>query len=207
MSAASDQEHELQDEPEQYHWPIPPVEGWTVDDLDRIPGLPPHTELIDGSLVFMSPQRRFHTRTMYLLESALLRQTPDHLDVDREMTVKLDVWNRPEPDIVVYHAEADTGDDQTWFKPEDIVLAIEVVSPDSVIRDRDVKPRKYAEAGVPHFWRVEQDGATGLPVVHTFVLDPGTKAYGPTGVHFDRLKTSRPFDIDIDLTALNRRRP
>jgi hypothetical protein len=27
-------------------WPRPPVEGWTVDDLTALPGLPPHTELI-----------------------------------------------------------------------------------------------------------------------------------------------------------------
>ena len=37
-------------------WPVPPVGGWTADDLDRLPNLPPHTELIDGSLVFVSPQ-------------------------------------------------------------------------------------------------------------------------------------------------------
>lgn len=43
-------------------WPVPPREGWTVDDLDTLPGLPPHTELIDGSLVLVSPQRRFHNR-------------------------------------------------------------------------------------------------------------------------------------------------
>lgn len=40
-------ENGLDDEPP-YRWPIPPTEGWTADDLDRIPGLPPHTELIDG---------------------------------------------------------------------------------------------------------------------------------------------------------------
>ena len=32
------------------NWPVPPPEGFTADDLDRIPDLPPHTELIDGSL-------------------------------------------------------------------------------------------------------------------------------------------------------------
>ncbi|MEW2387318.1 hypothetical protein AB0933_03030 [Streptomyces venezuelae] len=37
-------------------WPVPPKGGWTADDLDRLPNLPPHTELIDGSLVFVSPQ-------------------------------------------------------------------------------------------------------------------------------------------------------
>jgi hypothetical protein len=41
-------------------WPVPPRDGYTVDDLFTLPDLPPHTELIDGSLVFVSPQRDFH---------------------------------------------------------------------------------------------------------------------------------------------------
>ncbi|MFI0511573.1 Uma2 family endonuclease [Streptomyces sp. WSLK1-5] len=188
-----------------YRWPIPPAEGWTADDLDRIPGLPPHTELLDGSLVFMSPQTRFHSRTMRLLDNALLRQAPGHLDVDREMTVRLDAKNRPEPDIVVVPVDAVTGPNQTWYEPEDLVLAVEVVSADSRERDREVKPRKYAAAGVPHFWRVEQDENKGLPVVYVYELDPATKSYGLTGIFHERLKISVPFDIDIDLTTVDRR--
>ncbi|MFF4356140.1 Uma2 family endonuclease [Streptomyces sp. NPDC001604] len=188
-----------------YRWPIPPAGGWTADDLDRIPGLPPHTELIDGSLVFMSPQTAFHVRCMRLLEHTLLGQAPDHLDVMREMTVKLDTKNRPEPDILVLPLEATTGPDQTWYKPEDVILAVEVVSADSRERDREVKPRKYAAAGVPHFWRVEQDEDKGYPVVYVYELDPATKSYGLTGIFHDRLKVSVPFDIEIDLTAVDRR--
>ncbi len=97
-----------------YHWPVPPPEGLTADDLDRIPDLPPHTELIDGSLVARSPQTAFHARTVRLLDNALLAQAPDYLDVDREMTVRLDSKNRPEPDVVVFTVEAVTGPDQTW---------------------------------------------------------------------------------------------
>ena len=33
------------------HWLIPPACGYFAADLDTIPGLPRHTELIDGSLV------------------------------------------------------------------------------------------------------------------------------------------------------------
>ncbi|MFE2939679.1 Uma2 family endonuclease [Streptomyces sp. NPDC059255] len=200
MSAAP--EHGL--EP-RYQWPIPPAGGWTADDLDRIPGLPPHTELIDGSLVLMSPQTRFHMRTMRLLERALLDQAPDELDVDREMTIRIDHKNRPEPDILVYRVEGDTGPRQTWHRPEDIVLAVEVVSDDSVERDRDVKPRKYAAAGVRYFWRVEEE--RGFPVVYSYELDPATHAYVPTGIHRERLELKEPFAISIDLTAINRRRP
>lgn len=32
-------------------WPVPPQDGYTVDDLFTLPDLPPHTELLDGSLV------------------------------------------------------------------------------------------------------------------------------------------------------------
>ncbi|MFJ2740261.1 Uma2 family endonuclease [Streptomyces sp. NPDC087440] len=189
---------------ESYEWVRPPVGGWTADDLDRLPNLPPHTELIDGSLVFMSPQTRFHSRVMRLLENALMEQAPEHLEAVRELTVRLNDRNRPEPDIVVVPVDADTGPGQTWFTPEDVVLAVEVVSAESAERDRETKPRKYAAAGIPHFWRVEE--SYGLPVVYVFELDPATHTYGAAGIFHDRLKLSVPFPIDIDLTAINRRR-
>ncbi|WP_327317812.1 Uma2 family endonuclease [Streptomyces sp. NBC_01235] len=189
---------------EDYEWARPPVDGWTADDLDRLPNLPPHTELIDGSLVFVSPQTSFHSRTMRLLEGALLDQAPQELDVLREMSVKLDTRNRPEPDVLVFRAEADTGPQQTWYRPEDVVLALEVVSKDSKERDRKVKPRKYAEAGIPHYWRVEE--SEGLPVVYVYELDPATSTYVPTGIYHDKLELALPFPLTIDLTAINRRR-
>ncbi|MFJ7083536.1 Uma2 family endonuclease [Streptomyces griseus] len=202
MSAAP--EDRLEQEPNR--WPVPPEGGWTADDLDRIPGLPPHTELIDGSLVFMSPQTAFHGRAMRLFENALLDQAPAHLDVLREMTIKLDEKNRPEPDVLVFPVEANTGPRQTWFRPEDVVLAVEVVSDDSVERDREVKPRKYAAAGVQHFWRVEADDV-GVPIVYVYELDPALEVYVPTGIHRDKLTLTAPFPLTVDLTAINRRRP
>lgn len=45
-------------------WAVPPVGGWAADDLDTLPNLPPHTELIDGSLVFQCPQTVFHSRAI-----------------------------------------------------------------------------------------------------------------------------------------------
>lgn len=203
MSAASG--NGLDDEPP-YRWPIPPAEGWTADDLDRIPGLPPHTELIDGVLVFSSTQTRFHARCLRLLENVLLEHAPDDLDVSRQMTVVLDPKNRPEPDVMVFPMSANTGPDQTWYQPDDILLAVEVVSPDSRERDREVKHRKYAVSGFPHFWRVEEDDDKGLPVVYVYELDPATKAYGLTGIFHDQLKVTVPFEIEIDLTAVNQRR-
>ncbi|MGW3660632.1 Uma2 family endonuclease [Streptomyces sp. NPDC005151] len=200
MSAAP--EFELD---EKYNYPVPPPGGWTADDLDRLPNLPRRTELIDGSLVFMSPQTKFHMRTMRLLENALLDQAPDDLDVFREFSIRLNKRNRPEPDVLVVPLGADTGPKDTWLRPEDVILAVEVVSEESEDRDREVKPRKYAAAGVRYFWRVEQN--QGLPVVYVYELDPALRAYVATGIHHNKLKLDVPFPIEIDLTAINRRRP
>jgi Uma2 family endonuclease len=187
----------------EHEWPCPPPGGYTADDLDRLPNLPAHTELIDGSLVFVSPQAKFHMRALRLLESALVLATPPDYEVIREMTVTLGKRNRPEPDVMVTKSEADTGPGQTTYQPEDVLLAVEVVSPDSKARDRDTKPIKYAAAGIPHFWRVENDN--GKPVVYVFELEPATRTYAVTGIHREELKVPVPFQIEIDLTAVTRR--
>ena len=189
---------------EDFEWPRPPEGGWTADDLDELPNLPPHTELIDGSLVFVSPQTSFPMRTIRLLDISLLGQVPEEFDVYREFTVTLDRYNRPEPDVLVVRADADTGPKDTRFLPKDVVLAVEVVSEDSVARDRETKPRKYAAAGIRHYWRVEEE--KGLPLVYVYELDAVTRSYIANGVYRNRLKLEVPFPIDIDLTAINRRR-
>src|SRR5262245_51357376 len=99
-----------------YHLPMPPLDGFTVDDLFTLPALPPHTEMIDGSFVFVSPQRFFHSLTIDLLAAGLRCTVPEHLKVSREMTVILDRRNGPEPDVSVIRAEARTSLEQTSFK-------------------------------------------------------------------------------------------
>ncbi|MER5944827.1 Uma2 family endonuclease [Streptomyces sp. NPDC001904] len=201
MSPAAD--NEPQQTPPEPPWPTPPLGGWTADDLDTIPGLPPHTEMIDGGLFLGSPQSNFHMLTLRLLERAFEDQAPEDLLVVREMTTKIDKRNRPEPDLMLVPDEAFTGPSQTWYSPSDILLAVEIVSPHSEERDREIKPRKYAGARIPHFWRVEENG--GLPVVYVYELDPATNSYAVTGIHHDRLKVTVPFTLDIDLTPRRRR--
>jgi Uma2 family endonuclease len=82
------------------------------------------------------------------------------------------------------------------------LLVVEVVSKSSEIRDRETKPRRYAQAGIEHFWRVEN--SDGLPVVYVYELDPATATYALTGIFHDRLKTTVPFPVDIALDALVR---
>lgn len=181
-------------------WVIPPYEGFTAEDLDRFQDLPAQTELIDGSLVFAGPQSSFHSVIGCVLESGLRRTLPGGLRVRRRMDVVLGFRQRPTPDLVVLRREAVSDPDATFYRAEDVALAVEVTSPSSLVRDRERKPQLYAGAGIPHFWRVEDDG--GRPTVYVYELDPATSAYALTGIHHDKLRLTVPFDIDIDLTEI-----
>ncbi|MFB6812432.1 Uma2 family endonuclease [Streptomyces sp. NPDC056387] len=181
-------------------WMFPPrPSGWEADDLDHLPAAPRHTELIDGALIFrLSPQRSWHARLVENLTFALRQSAPEGMEIEREMTVRLDKRSRPEPDVLAATAVYDP--DRTRYLPEEVVLVIEVVSEESADRDRSIKPFKYAQAGIPHFWRVEDE--EGEPVVHVYELDTVTRTYVPTGIHRDRLKVAVPFRADVDLSTL-----
>jgi Uma2 family endonuclease len=183
-------------------WVVPPPEGFKAEDLDHLPGLPDHAELIDGSLVFFAPQTDIHRRALMLFHYALDRTAPDDLLVCSRMTVILEENQRPEPDVIVIRTEAHKSLDQAFYLAQDVQLAVEVVSRDTRSRDRKRKPLLYAEAGIPHFWRVETD--TGQAVVYVYELDPATGCYALTGIHRDRLRLTAPFDLDIDLTEIDR---
>ncbi|MFD9686996.1 Uma2 family endonuclease [Kitasatospora sp. NPDC059146] len=181
----------------------PRVEGWIADDLDHLPQAPRHTELIDGALVFMmSPQRTWHSWVVSGLNAALEGLVPDGLWPEREITIKLDRTNRPEPDVMVVSAEPDPT--RTWYEPTEVVLVVEVVSPESAQRDREVKFRKYAKAGIRHYWIVEEED--GLPVVHVYELDPAASAYAPAGIFRGKLERPVPFPTVIDLDRFVSRR-
>jgi Uma2 family endonuclease len=116
------------------------------------------------------------------------------------MTVTLGRRSRPEPDVIA--ASASYPPESTSFLPGDVALVVEVVSTESQDRDRRYKPVLYAEAGIRHLWRIEDE--QGLPVIYTYELDAATRAYVATGVHHDRFTTSVPFPLDIKPADLAR---
>lgn len=189
-----------------WFYPGPPG-GWTADDLDKLPPGTPRLELIDGALIMMSPQTDFHGVVMRRLANAIEDAAPVELQVRIEMTVKLGNRQRPEPDILV--ADAPLQERRTSYLPEEVLLVVEIVSDESEERDRRTKPQKYAEAGIRHFWRVENED--GQPVVHVYELDEATglrpAEYALTGIHRGKLDVPVPFPMSIDLTALYPRRP
>lgn len=187
-------------------WFLTPPGGWTTDHMDRLPPGSPRMELIDGALVLLSPQTKFHSRIMLALAHELRSIAPEDIDVLAEMTMKLGKHQRPEPDLIVYRDREDEDwQSDTHIPPEDVLLVVEIVSEESRDRDRTTKPLKYAAAGIPHFWRIERDG--GGPAIHVYELD-GTRdpRYVPITIARERLKLDVPFPMDIDVKSLTSRR-
>ncbi len=174
--------------------------------MDLLPPEAPRMELIDGTLVLLTPQTRFHSRAKARTAHRLQGFLPAGVEVLVSMTMKLGKYQRPEPDVLVYR---DRGDDDrqssTHIPAEDVLLVVEIVSEESRERDRTTKPMKYAAAGIPHFWRIEPE-ETG-PAIHVYELDGAEQPrYVPTVIARERLKLDVPFTIDIDVKALTGRR-
>ncbi|GII18880.1 hypothetical protein Ppa05_56060 [Planomonospora parontospora subsp. antibiotica] len=182
-------------------WFYPPADGWVAEDLDRLPPeAPRRLELVDGALIVMSPQTKFHMRVIDNLTRVLRSAAPEGLDVVREMTVTLGRRQRPEPDVMVVREPPGTGLERTTYRPEEVVLAVEVVSPDSEERDRRVKPERYAQAGIRHFWRIENEDSR--PAVHVYELDDTTGAYVPTAIEREKLRLTVPFPVTVTMREL-----
>ncbi len=191
------------------NWPFPPDGGWTADDLDLLPLDGPNgeldlfkrVELIDGALILTSPQRRFHDRVIRRLANLLEQQAPDSAAVATQMDIKIAERQRPCPDILVIDAAIDDNS-ATSYPPEAVHLAVEVISPESQHRDRRVKPRIYAEAGIKHFWLVEEEA--GQAVIRAYVLDKVTNFYAAEETRHGKLVAQSPFPIEVDFTDLMR---
>lgn len=187
-------------------WFYPPPDGWHAEDLDRLPPeAPRHIELIDGGLVVMAPQKNFHSQVISTLYVLLASQVTEGLAVSREMSIRLDDQQRPEPDLLVLDESALSDPERTWYQPDEVHLVIEVVSPESETRDIRRKPQLYAEAGIRHFWRVDNDG--GRAVIFAFELDPGSRRYAPAGVYRETMKLIAPFPIEVKVDTLHQWRP
>ena len=178
-------------------WLYPaPAGGWTADDLDRLPPeAPRRVELIDGALILMSPQTAFHMLMLRRLENGI--RPPRGLYVAREMSIRLGDRQRPEPDLMLVTSPPEDGLERTCYEPGEVRLVVEIASPESLIRDRAVKPAKYAEAGIRYMWRVEREDRGA--VAYTYELDPAMRRYVATGIYRGRLTAGAGFPVDVDL--------
>jgi Uma2 family endonuclease len=109
--------------------------------------------------------------------------------------VLVNTTNTLEPDLVLLKAPA-TGAHH-FYLPEQVAIAVEVVSPGTKHRDRFEKPGAYASVGIPHYWRIEQDP------VHVYAYDlDANGAYQLAADSDSELVLSRPFEIRLPIGAI-----
>ena len=113
---------------------------------------PPVTELIEGKTYRRSPTPRVnHT----LVASRIYRIFADYLEGKTCMALSdgydvfLDEENHYVPDAMIVCDRSKIKNDGIHGAPD---LVVEVLSPSTMVRDRGVKMRHYAAAGVKEYW-------------------------------------------------------
>jgi Uma2 family endonuclease len=179
-----------------------PTGGLTAADLADFPDDGLRRELIDG-LVMVSPAPSgAHQWAESELESALRRNVPDDMWVSHGCGVHVG----PEyliPDVLALDwnaVEHDSGYDASVVR-----LAIEVVSPSSVVRDRVTKPALYAECGIRYYWRLVQEPEMTL---YCHQLDRTTGSYAEPKVFGpgEKVVLTEPWPIEFAVDGLIRSR-
>jgi Uma2 family endonuclease len=144
-----------------------------------------------------------HQTLALLLGAELIRTCPDDLFVSQANDVVLSPSRTYIPDLLVVNfAAAKSGTGK--FAADDVVLAIEIVSPSTRGTDQLTKPTFHGRAGIPFFWLIDPRG--GLTVM-TYELDSETKAYEQAGVFSgdDTLRLDQPWPIEIPLSTIRPR--
>lgn len=82
-----------------------------------------------------------------------------------------------------------------------VLLVAEVVSPSSRRRDREQKPRAYAQGGVPLYLLIDRFAS---PPAVTLFSEPGEDGYGKRQVAAagEPLRLPKPFGITLDTARL-----
>ena len=119
----------------------------------------PRYETVHGELLVTPAPRLVHQRVAQLL----FRRLADYLDrvrVGEAFMSPADIsWGLDDvlvqPDVFVIPIDQGRGPDPSWGAVTRLLLAFEVLSPNSVRADRFTKRRLYQERGVPLYWVVD----------------------------------------------------
>lgn len=123
---------------EKYHQMI---DAGILGEDDRV-------ELLEGVLVEMSPQYPAHARFISGFTAVAVPAVGPLHRVRIQLPLTLPPYGEPEPDIAIVEVEEENRADS---HPQIAVLIVEVAS-SSLPKDRLVKARVYARAGIPEYW-------------------------------------------------------
>lgn len=166
----------------------------TVDDLERLPDDGRRYELVDGRLDVSPAPVSIHS----LVEARLCQYlgfevAPADFVVMQGAGINFnaDRTHHRIPDVVVLN---ETDFEQPYLTRPPL-LAIEVVSPESVLRDHHTKRREYANFGIQAYWIVTPDEEK--PGIVELRLENGEYREVQQAIGEDTFATDFPFPIEL----------
>jgi Uma2 family endonuclease len=113
-------------------------------------------EWVNGEIIMTSPASKKHQKIGFLLQSILYAYVEFHKlgdIIDAPFQMKLPYSGR-EPDIIFVHSSHLDRLKETYLDgPADV--AIEIISEESINRDRIKKFNEYESAGIPEYWLID----------------------------------------------------
>jgi Uma2 family endonuclease len=171
-------------------------EGFTIDDLDRMPDDGHRYELLDGTLIVSPAPGMPHQRVAIVLAMLLEQACPEDIVVFPNINVRFDTATALEPDVVVARP-TDPGGARLVDPP---LLAVEVLSPDSALRDLNLKKAAYERYGVPSYWVIDPN--LDRPSLRAFELSHGVYREIAHVTGDQAFHAQHPFAVQIVPTRL-----
>jgi Uma2 family endonuclease len=181
-----------------------PRELMTLDEWDALPeDNSAHYELQEGVLVVSPKPARRHQLAVTRLASQMERQLPLDWEAVPDFEVVVQAAGPATvraPDLVVVRAEGP----ENRVEAEEVLLAVEIISPGSRKIDTHLKPFEYSEAGIPHYLVVDLDPP--VPSITVYGLGAPDDGYVESQTATGVLIVQEPFEMRIDIEALVVRR-
>jgi Uma2 family endonuclease len=129
--------------------------GWTVDDYYQLPENGNQYEIIDGILETKPSPSTTHQRISHQLERKMTDCCEQHyIILHAPIDVILSDTETRQPDILMIHRSREhIIEEYAVVGPPDLV--VEILSPNSIKRDRMIKHESYARFGVTEYWIVD----------------------------------------------------
>lgn len=188
-------------------WP----EDVALDELEELfwslGEMPGHrTELLEGRIVVSPVAVYWHSQVaLWLYEqfraASQANGWAQSLASDLVLPVTRDIV---EPDHLIIRDPAKVPDLQSDVPVDHVLLVSEIISPSSAREDREVKPVRYALAGIPFYLLIDR---LARPSTITLFSVPGDPGYAraqvvQAGTGGGQLAIPAPVGVILDATAL-----
>lgn len=172
--------------------PGTPERPLTVDDLEHTPEDGRRYELVDGRLDVSPAPKFMHMRVAHRLSTHLDNLCQGRFEIGEGPGINMspDGTHHRIPDLVVLDQQVE--EDYIDVPP---LLAVEVVSASSVIRDSHTKRAEYSAFGIPSYWIINplaDKVALSEMRLENGVYRDVTQVYGE-----DVFETEHPFPVRL----------